>query len=130
MSTAEEILSRFDLKYEDLLEDERRTLEGWLSEIEGGQLTVQMVQEHIEAMRDAVEEKLGEMKDAPDSWFGILSMLIPLYGIVKHWYHSQEELMLKARIRNYKLILAMLTRREKAEVAVERRLTAIAGRKK
>ena len=76
MSRTDKILEDHNLKYEDLTDDERETINVMTSAIEKGQLTIPKIREHLEVMKEAVEMKLS---------------------VVGH--ESKEDIFLKARLR-------------------------------
>lgn len=101
----EEILERFNLKFEDLKPVERETLYTWVAALEESVLTVDKVKEHISAMRVGVEQEL-----------------------TKVGHESKQDIFLKARLRNYILLEAFLTSPEKAKEQMEKALAGIAGK--
>lgn len=102
----DDLLKKFGLKYEDLIEEERETINSWIGALEQNALTLEKVREFIRSMRDSVEDEL-----------------------TKTGFNSKQDLFLKARLRNYKLIEALLDSPEKAKKALERSLAGIVPRK-
>jgi hypothetical protein len=107
MSLIDDVLTKFSLKYEDLLDEERNTLDEWMSVLGKGELNVGSVKEYIAGMKDAVEDKLTQTG-----------------------HNNKEDLFLKARLKNYKLLESFLTSRERARKSIEQQISAIAGRVK
>jgi hypothetical protein len=104
--TSDELLLQFGLKYEDLTSAEKDTFNSWLMALNENQLSVDRIRDYISAMRDAVEEELTQTKNG-----------------------SNEDYLLKARLRNYMLLEAFLTTPDKARKAMERSLKGVAGKK-
>ena len=103
----DQILEKFNLKYDDLNPGERETLKEWTKALSKNKLNIQSVKKYIPAMRDSVERDLTEAE-----------------------LGSKQDLFLKARLRNYMLLEAFLPTPEKAREALERAIAGIAGRKK
>ena len=106
----DEILQRFGLKYDDLNVAEKETLNTMLSSLQQKQLTVERVKEYIHSMRDAVED---ELENEPEFTY-IFIFRVP----------NRKEILLKARLRNYRLLEAFLYSPDKAKKAIE---SAVAG---
>jgi hypothetical protein len=102
MNVMDEILQRYGLKYEDLTSAERDQLHVWMEDLQKNELTLQKVKTYVAAMRDSVEIEL-----------------------TKTGHESKQDLLLKARLRNYMLLEAFLTAPEKAKQAIERSLSGI-----
>jgi hypothetical protein len=102
-----QILEKVGLKYEDLNAVERETLSEWSEVLSKGSLSVDNVKTHIKSMRESVEKDLT------------VSDL-----------NSKQDLLLKARLRNYMLLEAYLSTPEKAKQAIDRAIAGIvSGRK-
>ena len=102
----DEILKRYNLKYEDLDKSERETLHSWMEAIDKNKLTLEGVKSYISSMRDSVEVEL-----------------------TKIGHNSKEDIFLKARLRNYMLLEAFLSTPEKAKQALERSLASLVPKK-
>lgn len=102
----DEILTKFNLKYEDLNHAERETLNSWMGALQNGQITVEKVRDYIASMRDSVEQEL-----------------------TKTGHDSKQDIFLKARLRNYMLLESFLISPEKARRSLERAVASIAPRK-
>jgi len=100
------ILEKAGLKYEDLSEAERLTLNEWSEKLSKGGLTVDNVRNYIVSMRDSVEKDL-----------------------TKTDLNSKQDLFLKARLRNYMLLDSFLSTPEKAKQAVERQISGLVSKK-
>lgn len=116
----DDILKRYDLKFEDLSADERETLFTWLRVLGEGKITIESIRTYIASMKEAVEK---ELTDYPEE------------TIIKIWFikiriakNRDKELILKARLRNYMLLEAFLSTPERAKQALERTIEGIAGR--
>ncbi len=99
MSIIDEILAKRGLKFEDLTLVEKETLNTWLDILKKSDVTIDKIRTYILSMRDAVEEELTKVDHKPD-----------------------QDIFLKARLRNYMLLQAFLTSPEKARQAIERSL--------
>ena len=106
MSVMEELLQRLNLKYEDLSEEEQKTLTSWMEDLNKNQMTVEKIKGYISSMRETVELELTKVENG-----------------------SKQDILLKARLRNYMLFDAFLTSPEKAKAAIERSLAGIKGKK-
>lgn len=95
------ILEKYNLKYEDLKPAEKETLNGWMEAIESNQLSVEKIKMYISNMKESVEQEL-----------------------TKVGHESKQDILLKARLRNYILLEAFLTSPDKARKAME---LALAG---
>lgn len=102
----DKVLVELGLKYEDLTSAERDTLNSWMQALQSNQMTIESVKGYITSMRDAVEQEL-EKSDNP----------------------KELDILLKARLKNYRLLDAFLTSPEKAKTAIERSLASFAVRK-
>jgi hypothetical protein len=105
--TTDEILEKFGLKYEDLDASERETLHSWQNVLSENKLTLDNVRAYISSMRDAVEVKL-----------------------TKTGHNSKQDLLLKARLRNYMLLESFLSTPEKAKAALERAIAGMVSNRK
>lgn len=106
MSLIDDILTKFDVKFDDLNTAERETLNTMLESLQKKQLTVEKIKEYIGVMRDSVEMEL-----------------------TKIGHESKQDIFLKARLRNYMLLESFLASPEKARLAIERSLQGIKPRK-
>ncbi len=100
------ILEKFGLKYEDLNAVERETLNSWMESLNKNELTLMGVKTYIESMRDSVEDQLAKTD-----------------------LNSKQDIFLKARLRNYMLLEALLSSPEKAQKALERAIAGIVNNK-
>lgn len=98
----DELLKSFNLKYDDLNAAEKETLQTMLSNMQHDVLTIEKLKDYINNMRDAVEEELTR------SDIG-----------------TKQDLFLKARLRNYRLLAAFLQTPEKAKKQLEQALKGI-----
>jgi len=60
MSIIDNILEKYDLKYEDLNVNEKETLTSWLSVLDNKQLTLNNIKTFIISLRDSVEQELAQ----------------------------------------------------------------------
>lgn len=103
----DKILEKYSLKFEDLNELEKETLQMWTQALNKNQLSVPRVKTYIQAMRDGVEQDL-----------------------TKVGHNSKQDLFLKARLRNYMLLEAFLSTPEKAKQAIENALSGLVDKRK
>lgn len=101
-----EILEQHNLKYEDLTEAEHKTLLLMLENLSKNKLTVEIVKNHIASMRDSV-----------------------IQDLTKIGHESKQDIFLKARVRNYTLLLAFLSTPERAKKALENAISGVAVKK-
>ena len=101
----DELLKRFNLKYDDLTSLERETLNSWLEALDKNQITLEGVKAYVSSMRDSVEQELTQTG-----------------------HNSKQDIFLKARLRNYLLLEAYLSTPEKAKKALEKSIAGIAGK--
>jgi hypothetical protein len=101
-----ELLEKLGLTFDDLKPVERETLYSWQEAMSKNELTLEKVKIYINAMKSSVEQELTDTK-----------------------HNTKEDLFLKARLRNYLLLEALLTSPEKAKEAIERQLAGIIPRK-
>jgi len=100
MSIVDKLLERLNLKYDDLTREEEATYHSMLESINKSKFTVDSIRDEISSMRESVEKEL-----------------------TKTTHNSKQDLFLKARLRNYVLLLAFLDTPEKAKRALERALS-------
>ena len=98
----DEILKKFNLKYDNLNEAEKETLRGWLENIKTQKITVEKIKEYIRAMLSGVERELAQDN-----------------------LSKTKDIFDKARMRNYLLLLDFLESPEKAKKALEKSLRNI-----
>lgn len=108
-----EILERVNLKYEDLNQAEKETLDKWMSQLQQKTVTLATVQENIKSMRYAVEK---ELIDEPEFNY------IFIFRV-----QNRKQILLKARLRNYMLLEALLDSPKKAQEALDQALSTIAS---
>ena len=102
----DELLEKVGLKYEDLNQIERETLNTWMEALQKGQLSLDKVKEYITSMKEAVEQELS-----------------------KSDLGSKQDLFLKARLRNYMLLDAFLSTPERAKQQIENAVQGMIGKK-
>jgi hypothetical protein len=102
----DQILEKVGLKYEDLNTAERETLGTWMEALSRNKLTLEGVKTYVSSMRDSVEQEL-----------------------TKTDLNSKQDLLLKARLRNYMLLEAFLSTPEKAQQALERSMAGLVSKK-
>ena len=103
----DKLLEKYGVKHEDLRSDEVETLNVWLQAIQKGQLSLESVREYISTMKGAVEDELTSTK-----------------------HNANQDLFLKARLRNYLLLEAFLSTPERAKKQLENAMEGFASRVK
>ena len=98
----DDILEKYNLKYEDLLEDEKKTLSEWMKNLNNAELTITNIKDYITRMKVTVEEEL-----------------------TKTGLDSKQDLFLKARLRNYMLLESYLESPQRAKKALESAISGI-----
>lgn len=126
----DEILTKFDLKYEDLSDSEHATLNGWLSVLQSNQLDIEAVKRFVHALKGSIEDQLVAIKETPQDWVSIVSLFIPFYGLIKKWYQDQNRLGLEMRLRNIILIESFLESPAKAKEALQRQIASLVSSRK
>lgn len=100
----DEFLNKLGINYEKLNEEEKRTLLNWLESISQAKISLEDVKVYVREMADNVSKELAEYE-------------VP----------RKKDIFLKARLRNYLLLLDFLTAPEKAQKSLERYLKAKVG---
>jgi hypothetical protein len=98
----DDILERLGLKYEDLSREERATVNKWISDLTKSELTIPVVRKYIIEMKESVENELSNSD-----------------------LNSKQDIFLKARLRNYLLLKALLDSPTKAKKALEAQLEGL-----
>ena len=93
----DKILEKYNLKYEDLGSDEKETIHSWMSRLQEGQMSLEKVKDYIDSMKMSVETELSGTS-----------------------HNSKQDIFLKARLRNYILLEALLSSPEKAQAQLDR----------
>ena len=96
------LLDKFGVKYEDLTTAEKDTLQEWTKALASKELTLADVKDHIRALIEAVERELAT------------------YNLKR-----DQDLFLKARLKNYLMISDFLTGPDKARKYIEASLENI-----
>src|SRR5258708_4478488 len=96
------LLDKFGVKYEDLTIAEKETLQQWTTALASKELTLENVKDHIRTLIEAVERELAN------------------YNLQK-----DQDLFLKARLKNYLMISDFLTGPDKAKKYIEQSLSNI-----
>lgn len=105
MSVTDEIEKK-GIKIEDLTADEQQTYFTMLDAVNKAQLTPEKLKDYIMAMRDAVEQEL-----------------------IKTDLGADQDLFLKARLKNYMLLEAFLNSPERAKKALENSIAGVIAKK-
>jgi len=104
----EELLTKLGMKYDELNQDEKATLSGWMEALQTNALTSDKIKQSITAMKFSVE---SELIDTPEHIFFI--------------FPNRKQILLKARLKNYMLIEAFLTSPERAKAAIEQAILSL-----
>lgn len=107
MSVTDKILQRVGLEYSDLNTSERETLEVMADSLSKNKLTIDAVREYVASMLYSVQLELSETE-----------------------HNTKQDILLKARMRNYMLLGAFLNKPLKAKEALDRALSGIVNKKK
>lgn len=99
----DQILEAFGLKYEELTGDEKSTLTTWLHDVEAKSLSIQDIQQYVSDMKNSVATQLA---DTPH-------------------FKKEENILLKARLKNYSLLEAFLSTPQRAKRALEQHIEAV-----
>lgn len=102
----DQLLEKAGLTYEELTSVERDTLNQWMESLQKSKVSVSNVRSYIASMRDGVEIEL-----------------------TKTTHNSKQDLLLKARLKNYMLLEAFLATPEKAKEALDRAISGMMPRK-
>ena len=102
----DQLLEKAGLTYEELTSMERDTLNTWMDSLQKSKVSISNVKGYIASMRDAVEMELTKTTN-----------------------NSKQDLLLKARLKNYMLLEAFLSTPEKAKEALDRAITGMIPRK-
>lgn len=102
----DKLLEKAGLTYEELTSAERDTLGTWMDSLQKSKISISSVKGYIASMRDAVEMEL-----------------------TKTDLNSKQDLLLKARLKNYMLLEAYLSTPEKAKEALNRAISGMIPRK-
>jgi hypothetical protein len=97
-----QLLDKFGVKYEDLTTAEKDTLQEWTKALASKELTLVDVKDHIRSLIEAVERELAT------------------YNLKR-----DQDLFLKARLKNYLMISDFLTGPDKAKKYIEQSLQNI-----
>lgn len=98
----DDLLEKFGLKYEELTKVEKETLHNWLNAIENNTITIPKIKEYISQMKSSVEQEL-----------------------CRENLNKNQDIFLKARLRNYLLLEAFFSTPEKAKNMLEMMLSRI-----
>jgi len=112
----EELLEKKNLKYEDLTAEERETYSVLYEAVKKSTITLDSLKASIGRMREAVENALVD----EDEYIWIWIMRKP----------NPKNVYLKARLKNYILLEALLSAPEKAKAMIEQTIGSMGKSKK
>jgi len=104
MSIVDDLLSKVGLTYDELKPVEKETLNTWLQALQQSELNVGVIKQYLATMRDGVEQELTKTGNTKD-----------------------QDIFLKARLRNYMLLEAFLSTPEKAKQQMEKAVSGLAN---
>ena len=99
---ADALLKKYGLKYEDLNHEERETFNVQVTSIQQGQLTLDKLEDSITRMRESCILEMSNYQNG-----------------------TKQDIFLKARIRNYTVILSLFQGAEQARKALEQLLSGM-----
>ena len=102
----DKLLEKTGLKFEDLSNDEKQTILTWTDTIQKGAMSITKIKEYITSMREAVETELSKADT-----------------------NTKQDIFLKARLRNYLLLEALMESPDKAKEQLENMITGLVGKK-
>lgn len=108
----DKFLEKFNLKYEELTPEERATLHNMVDSVSQAKLTTEKIKDYIQRMRDSVEQELTKESMKNPSFWGFMAKY-------------RKDIHLKARLRNYMLLLVMFDTPKKAKQALEQALASV-----
>lgn len=97
-----QLLDKFNVKYEDLNPAERETLNQWSQALESNEITLERVKDYLKSLIEAVEREMAT------------------YDLGKN-----QDLFLKARLKNYLMLSDFLTSPDKARKHIEQSIKNI-----
>lgn len=100
------ILEKLNLRYEDLNIAEKETLNTWIQQLSTNKLILEDVKKHISFMRGSVERELTTTD-----------------------LNTKQDLFLKARLRNYMLLEALMNSPDEAKQSLEKALSGLIAKK-
>lgn len=102
------------VRYDDLRDDELKTLYGWIEAAQREELTISKIIENISAMKEAVTNKLIE---TPETVRVCFFFVVP----------NRQSILLRARLQNYSLLETMLRAPERAKQSIQSSLDTLKG---
>jgi hypothetical protein len=105
----EELLAKFNIKKDNLTQDERTTLQKWAEMVSQKQITPLEVKGYIEAMIPSLERELAGYDNPPMSFANLI-------------FRGRRERHIKARLQNYLMLRDFLTAPDRARSYVEKQL--------
>lgn len=108
----DQLLAKMGLQYDDLTAQEKQTYETWSKSLDVKPLTNDEIKEYIKMAKEAVEMELVDEDE-----------FIYILGFRKV---NRKHVGLKARLKNYILLEAFLTSKERAKKALESQIQKMA----
>lgn len=109
----DQILQKKGLTFDQLKAPEKDWLISKVNALSSGQLTVEKIRDAVKAMRAQAEYELAASTDAPANFITLLTLLLPLVGIIRKWYYDQKQVEIKAKIKVLLNLENLLTSPEK-----------------
>lgn len=110
-----ELLKKFNLKYEDLTSEEIATLDKWQQSLASRSITLPDIKDYINTMIEVLERELHGY-DTPKTFTSFL-------------FRGRRNRNLEARLMNYLMLRDFVTAPEKARVFVEKQLSQLSPKK-
>jgi hypothetical protein len=114
MNITEQIEEKLGIKIETLNAAEKETYFSMLTAVQKSQMTPEKLKEYISSMKDAVEK---ELINEPEF------IRIFIFKV-----ENRKQILLKARLQNYRLLESFLLSPEKAKEALEEMISNIGGK--
>lgn len=125
MNPMDELLDKAGLTFDQLKPNEKQWLLQKVNALTETQLSVEKIREAVHAMKVTVEQELTQKKEIQPSFVTLLTLFIPLVGIIRKWYQDQREVELRARLRNYLALETLLTASQRQKKEIEQALLNI-----
>lgn len=103
-----QLLDKYNLKYEELNPTERETLNNWLNNLSSRQITLQDVKDYVAQLISAVEREMAEVKESTSFWTFL--------------FNWKKDFYTKARLKNYLMLQDFLTSSDRAQKYIEQSL--------
>lgn len=123
----ESFLEPLGLTYDKLKPEEKDWLYSKVNALATGQLTVDKIQQTIKTLRTQTEHELTTFQDTPQTMVSLLTLFLPVIGIIRKWYADQKKVELQARLKVYIALEIILTAPERQKKEIEDAVSNIVG---